>query len=84
MQAENDVAAAMSTVSEAASSRGLVDHSWKNQIGDMLKNGQPASAKEAADRVVQQRIRRAMSSQVKKNPLNDMARQVADAGPHSS
>jgi len=79
-QAENDVAAAMSTVSEAATSRGMVDNSWKNQIGDMMKNGQPAAANEAADRVVSQRIRKAVASQVKKDPLEDMTNDVKDAG----
>jgi len=78
-QAETDVAASMQVVSDAATKRGMADHSWHSRIGDMMRNGNAAAAGEEAQNYVQKRINQAVSHQVSKDPLNDVSKQLKDS-----
>jgi hypothetical protein len=62
--AEKDVADSMRVVQDAATKRGMVDNSWKDQIGDMIKNGQTAEANQAAERDVDGHIDRDAAKRV--------------------
>lgn len=72
-KAEHDVSDSMRIVEDAANKRGMVDHSWKARIGDMIKSGRTAEANQAAKRLVQKRIDHAAAKKVGSDAALDAA-----------
>jgi hypothetical protein len=77
--AENDVSNAMGVVQAAANKRGMVDHSWKDRISDMLKNGQSAEADQAASRYVQQKVDSAATKVTDSSALDSASKDLEGA-----